>query len=513
MSDPVPVPMATGAKRKRLFHGESLESEQNDSTSTKSDSTSGPGRKKDYTYQKPRGQTEKAQAQLEDALQWPELFKTLEKTHRALNLVFTFCCTRQYFVTTFEAIQPAVESHIKRKLSIEEVAKIVAVRPEGINFSYVDRVTLELDAKAADRKDDSFKLFDNQKSQKRGPDASVGGWTGRESLGNVRDPSGGRSADYEVLFFEFIDGELKRQVPDKKTGEPTNPQRRLRDEKLQMPVFGQGQMTKLIERRNLRFTSAINNFLQKCQDERIDPCLAIESQAQSYIPKPSVRDDDGDIVSSTIPVTIPKERKSIPEIVKELRQTSWYTGQIVPDGHRVFETQEPVFGDLEFLLSQNLVNAIYNAKGISSFYAHQAEAMNALQEGKNVVVSTSTSSGKSLIYQLPVLYALEQDSESRAMYIFPTKALAQDQRRSLKDMMAYMPGLEGTVVETFDGDTPFNTRNAIREQARIIFTNPDMMHVTILPQEERWRSFLQNLKYVVGRYGYEENDYNRKLTM
>ena len=86
------------------------------------------------------------------------------------------------------------------------------------------------------------------------------------------------------------------------------------------------------------------------------------------------------------------------------------------------------------------------------------------------------------------------------MYIFPTKALAQDQKRSLKDMMGYMPGLEETMIETFDGDTPMTERNDIREQARIIFTNPDMLHITILPQEERWRSYLKNLKYVVGTY-------------
>jgi DEAD/DEAH box helicase domain-containing protein len=83
------------------------------------------------------------------------------------------------------------------------------------------------------------------------------------------------------------------------------------------------------------------------------------------------------------------------------------------------------------------------------------------------------------------------------MYIFPTKALAQDQRRSLKEMMGFMTGLEDTIVETFDGDTPMTDRNQIRDEGRIIFTNPDMLHITILPQEEKWRTFLKNLKYVV----------------
>ncbi|KAK6606734.1 DEAD/DEAH box helicase [Botrytis cinerea] len=83
------------------------------------------------------------------------------------------------------------------------------------------------------------------------------------------------------------------------------------------------------------------------------------------------------------------------------------------------------------------------------------------------------------------------------MYIFPTKALAQDQRRSLKEMMRFMTGLEEAIVETFDGDTEMKDRNMIRDEGRIIFTNPDMLHITILPQEDKWRTFLQNLKYVV----------------
>ncbi|EGX94678.1 DEAD/DEAH box helicase, putative [Cordyceps militaris CM01] len=486
----IPPPKTSGAKRKRLSARESLDTELSDSSMSRTDPATDSEKTKLTSKSPSQGKAKKERKQDEEAPPWPALFVSLDRTHRALNLVFTFCSTRKHFTTTFAAIRPAVESHIKRKLSIEEVAKIVAVRPEGINFSFVDKSTLELDIKL-ERKDDSFKLFGNRKEPQMSPDASVGGWTGVEALG------ASAADDHEVLFFEFIDGDLKRQVPDKKTGEPTNPQRRLRDEKLQMPVFGQGQMTKLIERRNQRFTSAVNAFLKKCVDDKLDPCMALEGLAESYVPKPSEQDEDSDIAVSTIPATIPKDRKPIPEIVKEIRDSAWYTGQIVPDGHRVFDSQEPVHGDLAFLLSQNLVNAIYNAKGIASFYAHQAEALNALHEGKNVVVATSTSSGKSLIYQLPVLYALEQDFESRAMYIFPTKALAQDQRRSLKDMMAYMPGLEGTVVETFDGDTPFTARNAIREQARIIFTNPDMLHVTILPQEEKWRSFLKNLQYVV----------------
>jgi len=253
---------------------------------------------------------------------------------------------------------------------------------------------------------------------------------------------------------------------------------------------------RLIERRNTRFTQAVTAFLEQCVADGTDPEAVLRAQSEQFIPQPSA-DDKEDKPTNSPPPTIPSERKSIPEIIDEIKQCSWYTGQIVPDGHRVFDAQEACYGDLDFLLSQDLVNALYNTKNITRFYAHQAEAINALHAGHHVVVATSTSSGKSLIYQLPVLHALEQDPHTRAMYIFPTKALAQDQRRSLREMVAFMPGLDGVVVETFDGDTPMGEREAIRDGASIVFTNPDMLHVTILPQEERWRTFLKNLKYVV----------------
>ncbi|KAK4450713.1 putative dead deah box helicase [Podospora aff. communis PSN243] len=400
----------------------------------------------------------------EPPLPRPAYFSSLETTHRALNLVYTFCSTRKHVITTLETMRSAVESSLKRPLLVEDVAAIKALRPDGVRFEWVDE-----------------------------------GLLGVEKGGLGEDfEKGDGGTDREVLYFEFVDGDLKREVPDRKTGEPTRPTRRLREEALRMPVFSQKQMMGLIEKRNRRFGEAVERFLRRCVAERVEPEIALRSEAEGLVPRDGRETPPGRAVGvDSLPETIPKERKSIPEIVQELRESPWYTGQIVPDGHRVFEPQEAVYGDLEFLLSQDLVNALYNAKGITQFYAHQAEAINGLHNGRNVVVATSTSSGKSLIYQLPVLHALERDHNTRAMYIFPTKALAQDQKRSLREMVSYMPGLGDVLVETFDGDTPMSERNLIREEARIIFTNPDMLHLTILPQEERWRSFLQNLKYVV----------------
>ncbi|KAI0974658.1 hypothetical protein F4678DRAFT_423491 [Xylaria arbuscula] len=431
-------------------------------------------------------------------IDWPPQFTELEKTHRALNLVFTFCSTRKHLATTFDTIRSAVESHTKGELKVEDVAAVVALRPEGIFFGYVDEVMLQTDIKGAER-DMTFKSSHSKHITVPGPapDASVGGLTGMDDLGH-RHPDTVPPSGHEVLFFEFVDGDLKRQVQNPKSGEYVNPSRRLRDENLKMPVYSQKQMTTLIEKRNQKFSNAINTFINRCVEEKLDPGVMLRQEAEAYIP---ARSEPESVTPkpepSTIPNSIPKERKSIPEIIQELKDSPWYTGQIVPDGHRVFNAQEAVFGDLDFLLSQDIVNALYNAKDIVRFYAHQAEAINSLQAGHNVVISTSTSSGKSLIYQLPVLHALEQDPDTRAMYIFPTKALAQDQKRSLKDMLGYLTGLGDVLVETFDGDTPMHDRNQIRDEARIIFTNPDMLHITILPQEDRWRTFLKNLRYVV----------------
>lgn len=420
---------------------------------------------------------------VETNIPWPDEFSKLEKTHRALNLVYTFCCTRKHLATTFETIKKAVEGHIKRELLIEDVACIKALIPKAINFAYVDEATLQVAV--------------------LGEEDGIKGGRAKEfrslDLSKKDDGSEEAGQDKELLLFEFIDGDLKRQVINNKTGEPTKPFRKLREEDLKMPVYSQKQMMKLIEKRNTKFSSAINAFLNNCAaKENVDPVNTLQEQSKMYIPMPSEsQESNPNPPPVKPPPTIPKERKLIPEIVGEIKSMEWYTGQIVPDGHRVFDPQLPIYGDLKFQLSQNLVNALYNTRGITQLYSHQAEAINNLHDGFNVIIATSTSSGKSLIYQIPMLHELEQNHNARGMYIFPTKALAQDQKRSMKDLLRFIPGLEEAIVDTFDGDTAMADRNMIRDEARIIFTNPDMLHITILPQEDKWRTYLQNLKYVV----------------
>ncbi|KAJ5974184.1 hypothetical protein N7481_011394 [Penicillium waksmanii] len=415
---------------------------------------------------------------------WPDVFKQLSQTHRALNLVYTFCCTRKHFATTFDNIRKAVQAQLGKgkDLTVEDVARVKAIVPQAVRFEYVDEASLEV-MTVGDRETVEYGLHKRHGSLIADDLASSDAFQNHEFGRNV-------------LLFEFVDGDLKREVQHPKTGEPSKPVRRMKDEDLKMPVYSQKQMLALIEKRNTKFSDAIDAFLVRCEDKGIDPVLILEDEKNALLPTPGGSSGNAPAASTT-PATIPKERKSIAEIIAEIREMEWYHAQIVPEGHRVFDAQSPVFGDLNFQLSQDMVNALYNTRGITQLYSHQAEAINHLYDGHNVIVSTSTSSGKSLIYQIPMLHELEKDLDSRGMYIFPTKALAQDQRRSMTDLLQYMTGLQHTMVETFDGDTPMSSRDLIRDEARIIFTNPDMLHITILPQESTWRTFLKNLKFVV----------------
>ncbi len=137
----------------------------------------------------------------------------------------------------------------------------------------------------------------------------------------------------------------------------------------------------------------------------------------------------------------------------------------------------------------------YRARGIEKLYSHQAAAADMAHEGKNVVVVTPTASGKTLCYNLPVLNAVLEDPDTRALYLFPTKALAQDQLAELHEMAQRLGDCFGTF--TYDGDTPADAREAIRERGHVILTNPDMLHTGILPHHTKWMRLFENLRYIV----------------
>jgi DEAD/DEAH box helicase domain-containing protein len=141
------------------------------------------------------------------------------------------------------------------------------------------------------------------------------------------------------------------------------------------------------------------------------------------------------------------------------------------------------------------LRAAYGGKGIRQLYSHQAAAAEAIHGSKNVVIVTPTASGKTLCYNLPVLNAILESAESRALYLFPTKALAQDQLAELHDLNQRLENRFG--VFTYDGDTPNDARKAIREKGHIVLSNPDMLHTGILPHHTRWTRLFENLRYIV----------------
>lgn len=135
------------------------------------------------------------------------------------------------------------------------------------------------------------------------------------------------------------------------------------------------------------------------------------------------------------------------------------------------------------------------ARGIAKLYSHQRQAVDAVLTGKNVVTVTPTASGKTLCYNLPVFDAILRDPNARAIYLFPTKALSQDQ---MDEVHALGDAVKREIrCFTYDGDTPQDARGPIRTQAQIVVTNPDMLHQGILPHHTKWVQFFENLKYVV----------------
>src|SRR2546426_4573508 len=169
-----------------------------------------------------------------------------------------------------------------------------------------------------------------------------------------------------------------------------------------------------------------------------------------------------------------------------------FSGDITLD--HVVPASEATFAPLPGDLNPELVAAL-GRRGVERLYSHQAEAYEAVRRGRNLVVVTPTASGKTLCYNLPILQRLLEHPEQRALYLYPTKALAQDQ---LAELGALKSGLPIEVrVDTYDGDTPPGRRTAIREGGHVVMTNPDMLHTGLLPHHTRWRRLFSSLEFVV----------------
>ncbi|WP_083963860.1 DEAD/DEAH box helicase [Spirochaeta cellobiosiphila] len=162
--------------------------------------------------------------------------------------------------------------------------------------------------------------------------------------------------------------------------------------------------------------------------------------------------------------------------------------------HETIPSQEGQYLPLPDDLHPQLIEALHQ-KGIHKLYTHQAECYQSVRQKDNIVVVTPTASGKTLCYNLPILQSLLEDIHSKALYLFPTKALSQDQQSALNELV--LPSGLPIKIVTYDGDTPSSLRISARDQGRIIVTNPDMLHSGILPNHPKWIAFLKTLKYIV----------------
>ena len=181
-------------------------------------------------------------------------------------------------------------------------------------------------------------------------------------------------------------------------------------------------------------------------------------------------------------------------LIREISADRRYRGQIAHV--RQIDPREAQYAQPQAAIDEQLWSLL-RRQNIHKLYTHQAAAIDALESGKDVVIVTGTASGKTLCYNLPVAQSLLADPSTRALYIYPTKALTQDQFGVLQ-RWSQEDGLKDAIKPAvYDGDTPSHNRARIRSSANIILTNPDMLHVGLLPYHAKWHAFLRDLKYIV----------------
>ncbi|MCD4690296.1 DEAD/DEAH box helicase [bacterium] len=186
---------------------------------------------------------------------------------------------------------------------------------------------------------------------------------------------------------------------------------------------------------------------------------------------------------------------TITEFLKKLTLDRDYDGQIAHVETNPARAAQ--YGELAEPMPGVLADALART-GVERLYSHQVDAVGAIRAGENVVVVTGTASGKTLCYDIPVIERLIENPNAKALFLYPTKALAQDQLKGLLRLAALDPELSALVrTGTYDGDTSAHTRRKLRDEANVILSNPDMLHAGILPYHPKWNEFFKDLAYVV----------------
>ncbi|KAJ8078462.1 ATP-dependent 3'-5' DNA helicase [Marasmius tenuissimus] len=394
---------------------------------------------------------------------WPDYFHSLFKVYKALNTVLAFVTSRKQLATSFHTIRSSVENITKEPLDLNKVAELKALLPDVIQFAYVPS--------------SSVRVNDPSTSRSNEPDFSEHSERLKRAMSSLDEGE-------HVLTLEFAEtwGSVNSGNIEQSSLAPTR-----------TPAATK----KLIERRNERYVKAVTELLSATASPD-DPVALLLTAARDHIPvhpgkkaNPSCSLILEDPLNTAIPD--PENRPSVNEVLNEITNQTWYKDQIIE--HKSIESREGKTAEIE--LSRNIQQALRDSRGISSLYSHQVSSIKALSSGRHVIVSTSTASGKTVIYQVPLLRFLEENPSSTAIFVYPTKALAQDQKASLERLLSACPGLEHIEVATYDGDTPTEKRRGIRETASVIFTNFDMLNASVLPHEELWRRFLKSLKLFV----------------
>ncbi|KAI9097197.1 hypothetical protein DFS34DRAFT_620801 [Phlyctochytrium arcticum] len=401
-------------------------------------------------------------------IEFPENFPAelhnLDEKFRCLNTIHCFCTVQRQVVCTLRMLKSSVKQLNGSDFTEQDLAQMCAVAPALIRLFFAYSNELE---------DGSLQEL------KENPDTR-------------------REIDLVIEFRDARPVQVfgRRKIKSKKDAQEGRNFISLKD--LVKPSVSGKRMPTIIQRRQRAFREYLLNFWQETltnNESYMDKLTSLAAKAIPYssiVPFASSRE-------STPKATLPERPSSLQSLVDDIRQDPFYRNQIEEGCLHVEEAYTPQCGRLDEPLSADLKQALKRASSIDELYTHQSDAINHIGNGHHVVVSTATSSGKSLIYQIPVLRGLELDSSLRAIYIFPTKALAQDQKRALHSILSYTEHLQWVTADTYDGDTPLrgNVRDNIRDTASVIFTNPDMLHISILPGHKKWKVWLSKLRYVI----------------
>lgn len=450
---------------------------------------------------------------------WPSSFRGLFKLFFQINTHLTFLASRsRSTIPSYELLQklnPAITKEI--------LGSIKFLLPnDEVFYSYVDENQLMLSF--AERVQ-----YDRKNSYKQQKPNSI---DETYEITYHQQNDNKRNGNNLKLVFDFRDTKMYGiggAIKGSKRRKTSNGDRGLNfflsTKELSLQNISRNQLLNIIKGRNEKFKKCVGHFLaslpehekEQGDDEAFKKLLKL---SQDLIPQIDPEDDPTNIFAREDHHDSVEEKPDLNTMMEVLKEKPFYRKQIVTS-RTLNEKKEAACKALDDAtynqLHPDLVYALRQYKGIdigNDLYTHQTDALTTIlnERNSNVIVSTSTSSGKSLIYQIPILNDILWDNSSErkstAIFIFPTKALAQDQKRHLNDFIQHIPfnNKRKIIVDTYDGDTPTKDRNFIRDYADIIFTNPDTIHASLLPNHDKytcndgrlsWHNFFLNMKYVV----------------